>query len=213
SLVPLLRQRGVRRRQGRCPARPGARHPRARRRAAGASDAVRLPWRSGGGGLAPPPAGLGRGRRRLRRPRAQRARAARSAAAARRPTRAEQQPTTTERDAPSRLGLAEAQLLAGRLEKAAPLAERTLALATEHDERANQGYALRLLAEIAAQRQPPEWEEAMARYRQALALSSDIGMRPLAAHCHLGLSRVYRRLDRSADAEMHRMTAITMYRE
>ena len=42
---------------------------------------------------------------------------------------------------------------------------------------------------------------------------SDIGMRPLAAHCHLGLSRVYRRLDRSADAEMHRTTAITMYRE
>jgi len=38
-------------------------------------------------------------------------------------------------------------------------------------------------------------------------------MRPLAAHCHLGLSRVYRRLDRSADAEMHRTTAITMYRE
>src|SRR5207245_4709576 len=92
------------------------------------------------------------------------------------------------------------------------LAERTLALATEHDERANQGYALRLLAEIAAQRQPPEWEEAQARYRQALALSSDIGMRPLAAHCHLGLSRVYRRLDRSADAEMHRPTALTMYR-
>ena len=128
-------------------------------------------------------------------------------------TRAMQQTTTTERDALSRLGLAEAQLLAGRLEKAAPLAERTLALATEHDERANQGYALRLLAEIAAQRQPPEWEEALARYRQALALSSDIGMRPLAAHCHLGLSRVYRRLDRSADAEMHRTTAITMYRE
>jgi len=128
-------------------------------------------------------------------------------------TRAMQQTTTMERDALSRLGLAEAQLLSGRLEEAAALAKETLALATEHDERGSQAYALRLLGEIAARRQPPDWEEARARYRQALTLSTEIGMRPLAAHCHLGLGKIAQRSGLSADARANLATAIAMYRE
>ena len=59
-----------------------------------------------------------------------------------------------------RLPLGEAQLLAGRLEEAHALAERALALAREHQERGHQAYALRLLGEIAARREPPEHEQA-----------------------------------------------------
>ena len=59
-----------------------------------------------------------------------------------------------------RLSLGEAQLLAGRLEEAHALAERALALAREHQERGNQAYALRLLGDIAARREPPESEQA-----------------------------------------------------
>ena len=81
----------------------------------------------------------------------------------------------------------EAQLLAGRLEEAHALAERTLALAHEHQERGHQAYALRLLGDIAARRDPPELDQAEAHYRQALALAEELGMRPLQAHCHLGL--------------------------
>ena len=55
-----------------------------------------------------------------------------------------------------RLPLGEAQVLAGRLEEAHALAERALALAREHQERGNQAYALRLLGDIAARREPPE---------------------------------------------------------
>jgi hypothetical protein len=29
-------------------------------------------------------------------------------------------------------------------------------------------------------------------YRQALVLASELAMRPLAAHCHLGLAKLYR---------------------
>src|SRR5215471_8716012 len=47
-------------------------------------------------------------------------------------------------------------LLAGRLEEAQALGERALALAREHQERGNQAYALRLLGDIAARRDPPE---------------------------------------------------------
>ena len=57
-----------------------------------------------------------------------------------------------------RLSLGEAQLLAGRLEEAHALAERALALARAHQERGHQAYALRLLGDIAARREPPEIE-------------------------------------------------------
>ena len=45
-------------------------------------------------------------------------------------------------------------MLAGRLEEAHALAERALALAREHQERGHEAYALRLLGDIAAQREP-----------------------------------------------------------
>ena len=38
-------------------------------------------------------------------------------------------------------------------------------------------------------------------------------MRPLVAHCHLGLSRFYRRASKREQAQEHVTTAVTMYRE
>jgi hypothetical protein len=38
-------------------------------------------------------------------------------------------------------------------------------------------------------------------------------MRPLAAHCQLGLGRLYRRTGKGRQAQEHLSTAITMYRE
>ena len=49
--------------------------------------------------------------------------------------------------------------------------------------------------------------------RQALALADELGMRPLVAHCHLGLGTLYRRTGDRAKAEEHLTTATTMYRE
>ena len=85
------------------------------------------------------------------------------------------------------LQLGEAYLWTGRLEEATRLAERVLALSRDRKERGNQAWALRLLGEIAVQREPPETDQAEAHYRQALALAEELGMRPLQAHCHLGL--------------------------
>jgi class 3 adenylate cyclase/tetratricopeptide (TPR) repeat protein len=81
------------------------------------------------------------------------------------------------------LSLGEAQVLAGRLHEAQALAERTLAHAREHRERGNEAYALRLLGDIAARREPPEIEPAEAHYHQALALADALGMRPLKDIC------------------------------
>jgi hypothetical protein len=38
-------------------------------------------------------------------------------------------------------------------------------------------------------------------------------MRPLVAHCHLGLGKLYRRTGDGAKAKEHLTTATTMYRE
>ena len=48
-----------------------------------------------------------------------------------------------------------------------------------------------LRGEIATRRDPPEAEQAGAYYRQALALTEALGMRPLQAHCHQGLGTLY----------------------
>jgi tetratricopeptide (TPR) repeat protein len=110
------------------------------------------------------------------------------------------------------LSLGEGQLQAGRLEEAQALAERALALAREHQERSNQAYALRLLGETAARREPPDIEQAKAHYRPALALANELGMRPLQAHCHCGLGTLYAKIDCPRPARSELSAAIELYR-
>ena len=111
-----------------------------------------------------------------------------------------------------RLPLGEAQMLAGHLEEAHALAEQALALARERQERGHQAYALRLLGDIAARREPPEHAPAEAHYLQALALADALGMRPLVAHCHLGLGTLYLKMDQQEQARAALSTAIALYR-
>jgi tetratricopeptide (TPR) repeat protein len=75
-----------------------------------------------------------------------------------------------------------------------------------------QADALHLIGDLAARREPAS-EEAMAHYRQALALADELGMRPLVAHSHLGLGKLYRRTGKREQAQEHLTTALTMYRE
>jgi tetratricopeptide (TPR) repeat protein len=92
------------------------------------------------------------------------------------------------------------------------LAERALAHAHEHLERGHEAYALHLLGDIAARRDPLEAEQAEAYYRQALALADELGMRPLQAHCHRGLGMFYREIRRPAQARAELLAALTLYR-
>jgi tetratricopeptide (TPR) repeat protein len=132
-------------------------------------------------------------------------------------TQALEQTTATAQETPGlqvfcRLALGEAQMLAGRLEEAHNLAEGALALARAHQERGHQAYALRLLGEIQAHHDPPEIELADTHYRQALALANKLGMRPLQAHCHLGLGTLYSQVGRTEAARVALSTAIDLYR-
>jgi class 3 adenylate cyclase/tetratricopeptide (TPR) repeat protein len=109
--------------------------------------------------------------------------------------------------------LGRAYVLDGRLADAARLGQDGLAAARQVGERGAEGHLLRLLGEIAAHPSRCEVETAEAYYRQALSLADALGMRPLIAHCHLGLGKLYRRTDKREQAQEHLATATTMYRE
>ena len=56
-------------------------------------------------------------------------------------------------------------------------------------------------------------ESAEADYREAMVLATSFGMRPLVAHCHLGLGKLDRRTGKREQAREHITTATMMYRE
>src|SRR5262245_59895668 len=70
-----------------------------------------------------------------------------------------------------------------------------------------------LLGDIATHADDFDPESGEAHYRRALALAEPRGMRPLVAHCHLGLGKLYRRTGKGEQAQEHLTTAATMYRE
>ena len=109
--------------------------------------------------------------------------------------------------------LSEGYMLAGRMEEATQLAERALRLTRDRKERGHEGWVLRLLGEISSHRDPSDAEAAEHRYRQALVLADELGMRPLTAQCQLGLGKLYRRVGKHEQAREHLTTALTLYRE
>jgi tetratricopeptide (TPR) repeat protein len=109
--------------------------------------------------------------------------------------------------------LGESYHLADRLEEALEAAERGLRLARERGQSIDEVWALRVLGDIASQRDPPEVEMAEDYYRRALALGAELGVRPQIAHCHRGLAELYRRTGSHDQAREHLATATTMYRE
>ena len=109
--------------------------------------------------------------------------------------------------------LGEVRLLAGQTAAAMAEGRRALDLALAHKERGNTVYALRLLGLAAGEATPVEAERARDYYTRALDLAGELGMRPLAARCHLGLGRLARRGGDAAGAEPHLVTARALLQE
>ncbi len=107
----------------------------------------------------------------------------------------------------------EVYLLAGQVEDARGSADRALRFSRERGERGHEAWALRLLGEVASHHDHPDVATVETHYSQALARAGELGMRPLVAHCHLGLGRLHRHAGHEAAAREHLTTAATMYRE
>jgi tetratricopeptide (TPR) repeat protein len=107
----------------------------------------------------------------------------------------------------------EACLSRGSLEEARDHAARALELARVQKEPAYEAYALHLLGMIGTRHDQPDLENTEGRYREAMAMAQRLGLRPLVARCHFGLSKLYRRTDKPEQAREHFTTATTLYRE
>jgi tetratricopeptide (TPR) repeat protein len=107
--------------------------------------------------------------------------------------------------------LGRVNLLVGRLVEAQRLAE--WAIECSPHQLGWAAIAWHLLADVVSHPDRFDAERSETYYRQALGLAQPRSMRPLVAHCHLGLGKLYRRTDKREQADEHLATATTMYRE
>ena len=106
--------------------------------------------------------------------------------------------------------LGRAGLLLGRLDEAQRLGAHALASSPHHPGFA--AHSLHLLGDIATHPERFDAESGESQYRQALALAEPRGMRPLVAHCHLGLGTLYAKVGRPEQARAALSAAIDLYR-
>ncbi len=106
----------------------------------------------------------------------------------------------------------ETHLVVGQLDAARAIAHSVHECSRRQGEQGHEAWSLRLLAEITAAADPPETDQAEGYYRQALTLADELGMRPLVAHCHLGLGTLYLKVGRAEQARAELASAIELYR-
>jgi tetratricopeptide (TPR) repeat protein len=106
--------------------------------------------------------------------------------------------------------LARACLLLGRRDEARRLGDRALEFCSSQP--GFEAHTLHLLGDVATHPDQFDAERGETHYRQALAIAERLGMRPLVAHCHHGLGKLYRRTGAREQAQAHVATATTMYR-
>ena len=110
---------------------------------------------------------------------------------------------------PVYLSLGRACLLLDRLDEARKLGNRVVESFVSQP-----GFvadALHLLGDIASHPDRFDTETAEANYCKALALAEPRGMRPLVAHCHLGLGTLYAEIGRVEPARAELAAAIALY--
>ena len=109
--------------------------------------------------------------------------------------------------------LADAYLSDGRCADAMGAINRSLELSQTHGQHAQKAEALVVRGAIASAGDTPDPELAHGSIREALVVAEQLKMRPLIAHCHLGLGKLYQRTGKREQAQEHLTAATTMYRE
>jgi hypothetical protein len=108
--------------------------------------------------------------------------------------------------------LSEVCRLAGRDAEAWQYACQALDLARQQQLRGEEARVLHQLGAVQAHAVSSDVTPAETYYQQALALAEALGMRPLQAHCHLGLGTLYAATSQREPAQTELATAVEMYR-
>jgi class 3 adenylate cyclase/tetratricopeptide (TPR) repeat protein len=108
--------------------------------------------------------------------------------------------------------LSEAALLAGELDEAYAIANQAVERTRRNGERSAQAYACWLQAiiqtELGANLEPAD-----SPFQTARTIATQLGLRPLLAHCELGLGDMYQRLGFSREASTHRQRGQGLLKE
>jgi tetratricopeptide (TPR) repeat protein len=102
-------------------------------------------------------------------------------------------------------------LVLGHLSEAERIGKRAVEMSSSYP--GWRAHALHLLGDVVTHPDHFDAERGEVHYRQALALAEPRGMRTLAAHCHLGLGKLYRRMGKPEQARKHMAKTMTMYRD
>jgi tetratricopeptide (TPR) repeat protein len=103
-------------------------------------------------------------------------------------------------------------LLAGRGDEAWQHACQALDLARQLKARGEEVRALFQQGTVHAQASPPDVQQAEARYQEALMRAEALRMRPIQAHCHLGLGTLYAKIGHQEQAHAELAIALELYR-
>jgi tetratricopeptide (TPR) repeat protein len=107
-----------------------------------------------------------------------------------------------------------ASLLVGRINEARRFGSCALEFAARYATPGAEAMVRRLLGEVALYEATSSADDAAeGQLQRALAVAAALALRPLAAHCRVGLARVYQHRGKHHDAHEHLASATAMYRE
>jgi DNA-binding SARP family transcriptional activator len=109
--------------------------------------------------------------------------------------------------------LSQAMLRNGRALAAAELAKNALQVARSRRQRGLEGWVLRGLGELASCEPHSRPTVAKRWYSEALAAAGECGMRPLLAHCEMGLAKLCAAAGHRSKSQQHFDAAMGLYRE
>jgi class 3 adenylate cyclase/tetratricopeptide (TPR) repeat protein len=107
--------------------------------------------------------------------------------------------------------LSDTYLRLNRTDDAIASATHAYALATGSKQKGKQAHSLRMLGAAYATGNRDHVDRAEKYYAEAFALARQLGMRPLQAHCQLGLGQVRLHQGHSEEARHHVLEAVSMY--
>ena len=112
-----------------------------------------------------------------------------------------------------RVQLAHGYLLVGKLEEANLVAKQVLDSSLTQGYRGHAARSLYVLAETLLHADVSDIAQAEDHYDHAMALANELRMRPLIAHCHMGLGKLYRCIGNTQQARTHLTEGVAMMRE
>ncbi len=109
--------------------------------------------------------------------------------------------------------LADAYSLMAQNEKASDSIDRALSVTRDGGFRAREAWALYMRAKMHGRLPETDNLATELAHQAALVLADQLGMRPLAAHCHLEMARLYQLMDRDSEANAELSQATELYRQ